>query len=178
MEKDAKVSNADHHWSRDLFAILLEHGVRFYAYVPDAGNANLVQLAQQHPEMRAVMLTTEEEGVALCAGVDLVGQRAALLMQSSGVGNCGNFFTLITGARFPVFMMVTMRGDYGEANPWQYAMGQAAVPMMETMGILPFVVTRIDELEKAAHAALTAVFKGGHGAALVLSQRFLGAKAM
>jgi hypothetical protein len=50
--------------------------------------------------------------------------------------------------------------------------------MMETMGILPFVVTRIDELEKAAHAALTAVFKGGHGAALVLSQRFLGAKAM
>src|SRR5882757_10491758 len=118
MEKDAKVSDADHHWSRDLFAILLEYGVRFYAYVPDAGNANLVQLAQQHPEMRTVMLTTEEEGVAFCAGVDLVGQRDALLMQSSGVGNCGNLLSLARGARSPILMVVTMRGEYGEMNPW------------------------------------------------------------
>ena len=168
----------DHHWSQTLFTILLEHGVRFYAYVPDAGNANLVVLAQQHNDTQAVMLTTEEEGVAFCAGVDLVGERAAVLMQSSGVGNCGNFFTLIKGARFPMFMMVTMRGEYGETNPWQYAMGQAAIPMMETMGILPFVVSRTEELEPAARAALAATFKGGHGAALVLSQRFLGAKAM
>ena len=180
MKPDAALPDAttEHHWSRDLFAILLEHDVRFYAYVPDAGNADLVQLAQQHPGMRTVMLTTEEEGVAFCAGVDLVGQRAALLMQSSGVGNCGNFFTLIRGARFPAFMMITMRGDYGETNPWQYAMGQAAIPMMEAMGILPFWVNGADELERAARAALTAAFRGGHGAALVLSQRFLGAKSM
>jgi sulfopyruvate decarboxylase alpha subunit len=168
----------NHHWSKDLFAILLEHGVRFYAYVPDAGNANLVQLVQQHNDTRAVMLTTEEEGVAFCAGVDLVEERAALLMQSSGVGNCGNFFTLIKAAHFPIFMMVSMRGDYGETNPWQYAMGQAATPIMETMGILPFVVTKADELEPAARAALASAFRGGHGAALVLSQRFLGAKSM
>jgi sulfopyruvate decarboxylase TPP-binding subunit len=180
MKTNTEVPSAvsSRHWSRDLFTILQDYGVRFYAYVPDAGNAALVQLAQQHPGIRTVMLTTEEEGVALCAGVDLVGQRGALLMQSSGVGNCGNFFTLIRGARFPIFMMVTMRGDYGETNPWQYAMGQAAIPMMESMGILPFVVTRSDDLERAAHAALAAAFKGGHGAALVLSQQFLGAKSM
>jgi len=71
-----------------------------------------------------------------------------------------------------------MRGDYGETNPWQYAMGQAAIPMMEAMGILPFWVNGADELERAARAALTAAFRGGHGAALVLSQRFLGAKSM
>jgi sulfopyruvate decarboxylase TPP-binding subunit len=40
--------------------------------------------------MRAVVLTTEEEGIAFAAGAWLGGQRAALLMQSSGVGNCIN----------------------------------------------------------------------------------------
>ena len=165
-------------WSRQLFAILLEHGVEFFAYVPDAGNAALVELAQGNTQTRALLLTTEEEGVAFCAGVDLVGKRAALLLQSSGVGNCGNFFSLITGARFPVFMMITMRGEYGETNPWQYAMGQATIPMLDSMGILSFVVSEAPDLEMAARAALAAAFKGGHGAALILSQRFLGAKSI
>jgi sulfopyruvate decarboxylase TPP-binding subunit len=46
--------------------------------------------------MRAVPLTTEEEGVALSAG----GQRGVLLMQSSGVGNCVNMLSLTQIFRF------------------------------------------------------------------------------
>ena len=165
-------------WSRQLFAILLEHEVKLFAFVPDAGNAALVELAQGNTQTRALLLTTEEEGVAFCAGVDLVGKRAALLLQSSGVGNCGNFFSLIKGARFPVFMVITMRGEYGETNPWQYAMGQATIPLLDSMEILSFVVSEAPDLEKAARAALAAAFKGGRGAALILSQRFLGPKSI
>jgi sulfopyruvate decarboxylase TPP-binding subunit len=101
-----------------------------------------------------------------------------LLLQSSGVGNCVNFFSLAKSALFPLFMMVTMRGEYGETNPWQYAMGQGTLPVLAAMGILPFVVHTTEELEVAAHAGLAAAFRGGNGAALVLSQQFLGAKAM
>jgi sulfopyruvate decarboxylase TPP-binding subunit len=165
-------------WSRELLSLFLEQEVRLFAYVPDAGNARLVHLIEQQSEARTVLLTTEEEGVAFCAGADLVGCRTALLMQSSGVGNCGNFFTLVRGARFPVLMMISMRGDFGETNPWQYPMGSATLPYLEVMGILPFVVNKTDELEGAARAAMAAAFKGGNSAALVLSQRFLGAKAI
>src|SRR6266571_8331231 len=104
MDQSAIDAAARPPWSRELFEILLRAGIRYFAYVPDAGNADLITHVQSHQGCRVVLLTTEEEGVAFCAGVDLVGQRAALVLQSSGVGNCGNFFTLIAGVRFPVFM--------------------------------------------------------------------------
>jgi sulfopyruvate decarboxylase alpha subunit len=168
----------DRDWSHQLFSLFLEQEAFLFAHIPDAGNAKLIRLIEQHPKTRAVLLTTEEEGVALCAGADLVGKRAVLLMQSSGVGNCGNFLSLVRGARFPILMMISMRGEHGENNPWQYAMGQATPQFLETMGILTFVVRKADELESMARAAMAAAFKGGHGAALVLSQQFLGAKMM
>jgi len=165
-------------WSRALFDILFREGVRYFAFVPDAGNAKLIECADAHPETRTVLLTTEEEGVAFCAGIDLVGGRAALLLQSSGVGNCGNFLTLAKAARAPILLIVSMRGEYGERNPWQYPSGQAAVPLLQAMGVAAFRIEERAELAQAADAATAAAFLSGQGAALVLSQRFLGAKAL
>ena len=163
-------------WSTQLFNDLIQAGVTLFPYVPDAGNAKLIDLARAHNEARPVLLTSEEEGVALCAGADLVGKRAILCMQSSGVGNCPNFLSLVKGGRFPILMMVSMRGDYGEQNPWQYPMGQAVEPVLHAMGVLTFRVERPDELGPATAAAINAAYAGGHGAALILSQKFLGAK--
>ena len=164
-------------WSRVLYGQLIDAGVSFFTYIPDAGNARLVQLAEAANDVQTVLLTTEEEGIAFATGADLVGKRAILLMQSSGLGNCPNFLSVVKGAKVPVLMMISMRGDYGEENPWQYPMGQAVVPLLDAMGVLNFRVERRDELEGAAAAAMNAAFKGGEAAALVLSQKFLGAKA-
>lgn len=164
-------------WSKQLFDQLAEEGVSLFGYVPDSGISSIIKFADAHNETRTVMLSTEEEGVAICAGADLVGARAVLCMQSSGVGNCPNFLSLIKSGRFPILMIVSMRGDYGEMNPWQYPMGQAVEPVLEAMGVLTFRVETPEDLEPAAQAALAAAFKGGQGAALILSQRFLGAKA-
>ena len=50
-------------------------------------------------------------------------------MQSSGVGNCINALALTTIARLPMLMLVTMRGEWAEFNPWQVPMGSAtAIP--------------------------------------------------
>lgn len=164
-------------WPQHLFEQLIAGGVTLFAYVPDAGNARLIELATAHNDARPVLLTTEEEGIAIAAGADLVGGRAILCMQSSGVGNCPNFLSLVKGGGFPLLMLVTMRGDYGEGNPWQYPMGQAVDGMLHAMGVLTFRVDALADLEAAAAAALNACFKGGQGAALILSQKFLGAKA-
>ncbi|MBC8338686.1 MAG: phosphonopyruvate decarboxylase [Rhodospirillales bacterium] len=164
-------------WSQELFDLFVDAGVTLFPFIPDAGNARLIELATASNETRPVLLTSEEEGVAVCAGADLVGQRGVLCMQSSGVGNCPNFLSLVKGGDFPILMMVSMRGDFGEQNPWQYPMGQAVVPVLEAMGVLTFVVDRPEDLTKTTIAALSASGKGGQSAALILSQKFLGAKA-
>ena len=164
-------------WPKQIFDLLVDAGVSLFAYVPDAGNKAIIDMADAHNETRIVLLSTEEEGVAICAGADLVGQRAVLCMQSSGVGNCPNFLSLISHGRFPLLMIVTMRGDYGEQNPWQYAMGQAVEPVLEAMGMRIIRLDRPDELETAATAAISAAFKANQGVVLILSQQFLGAKA-
>ena len=163
-------------WSKQLFDDLVEAGVTLFSYVPDAGNKKLIEHVSARNDTTAVLLTTEEEGVAICAGADLAGSKSVVCMQSSGVGNVPNFLSFVKGGNFPILMIVSMRGDYGEQNPWQYPMGEAVEPILEAMGVLIFKVDRADEVEAATQAAINAAFKGGKSAALILSQKFLGAK--
>ncbi len=163
-------------WSRVIFDQLVDAGVTLFTYIPDFGNAAIIDLADAHNQTRSVLLTSEEEGVAICAGADLVGERAVLCMQSSGVGNCPNFLSLVKGGRFPMLMIISMRGDFGEQNPWQYPMGQAVEPVLKAMGVLTIKVERADELENAVSSAISAAFRAGQAVALILGQKFIGAK--
>src|SRR5450432_597591 len=88
-------------WPDRLFDTFMRAGIRQVGYVPDAGHARLIDRCRADPQIRDVVLTTEEEGVALAAGAWLGGERAALLMQSSGVGNCINMLSLSRSCRFP-----------------------------------------------------------------------------
>jgi len=74
-------------WPDRLFETLKKGDIRQVGYVPDAGHARLIDRCRADRDIRDVALTTEEEGVALAAGAWLGGERAALLMQSSGLGN-------------------------------------------------------------------------------------------
>jgi sulfopyruvate decarboxylase alpha subunit len=163
-------------WRDAVFTALKSAEIRQVGYVPDAGHARLIELVHADPEIRAVSLTTEEEGIALAAGAWLGGQRAALLMQSSGVGNCINMLSLAKACRFPLTMLVTMRGEWAEFNPWQVAMGSKTQAALELMDVL---VYRVEEAESAAEtvaAALDIAFNGGLATAVLLSQRLIGAK--
>src|SRR6202048_5414220 len=122
-------------WPEDIFAILQRFDVRQVPYVPDAGHSQLIDRVLGTPSMRAVPLTTEEEGVALLAGAWAGGQRGVLLMQSSGVGNCVNMLSLTQIFRFPFLTLVTMRGEWGEFNPWQVPMGSSTAGVFEVSGV-------------------------------------------
>ena len=165
-----------HSWQDEVFEALLRADIRQVSYVPDAGHARLIERAHAAPEMRAVVLTTEEEGIALAAGAWLGGQRAALLMQSSGVGNCVNMLSLPMSCRMPLLMLVTMRGEWGEFNPWQVPMGSATQGVLERMGVL---VRRVEHPEDAAETvagAATLAFDSTVPVAVLLAQRLIGAK--
>jgi sulfopyruvate decarboxylase alpha subunit len=163
-------------WQNELYDLLRRHAVTQFAYVPDAGHQVLIDRSLNDPDVQSVPLTTEEEGVALIAGADLGGARAVLLMQSSGVGNCINMLSLIKGGRFPFLTLVSMRGDFGEGNPWQYPMGQATQPVLEAMGVICVRIERPEDVIPTTVAALTMAFKGGQAVAVLLTQRLIGAK--
>src|SRR6202795_3525918 len=164
-------------WQDELYDLLRRNNVTQFAYVPDAGHRILIDRSLADPRAHSVALTTEEEGVALLAGADLGGARGVLLMQSSGSGNCVNMLSLIKGGHFPFWTLVSMRGDFGEGNPWQYPMGQAAEPVLQAMGVICLRIERPEDVVPTVGAALTMVFQGGNAVAVLLSQKLLGAKA-
>ena len=163
-------------WPDDLYAALRRHKVSQFAYVPDAGHRVLIDKSLADPEVHSVALTTEEEGVALLAGADLGGERGVLLMQSSGTGNCVNFFSMIRGGKFPFVTLVSMRGDFGEGNPWQMGMGEAVEPIFNAMGFRVLRVDEPDQVVPATDAAMTMAYGGGEAVAVLLTQKLLGAK--
>ena len=115
--------------------MLKTSGVRQMAYVPDAGHTALIELFHADPDVTCNVLTTEEEGIAIAAGAWLGGQRSVLLMQSSGVGNCINMLSLPVIMRAPLLMLVTMRGEWAEFNPWQVPMSQATEMSLNAVGV-------------------------------------------
>jgi sulfopyruvate decarboxylase alpha subunit len=163
-------------WQDDLYDLLRRNNVTQFAYVPDAGHRILIDRSLADPEVHSVALTSEEEGVAMLAGADLGGARGVLLMQSSGTGNRVNMLSLIKGGRFPFLTLVSMRGDFGEGNPWQFPMGQAVQPVLEAMGVICLRIDQPEEVVATVGAALTMVFQSGQAVAVLLTQKLLGAK--
>ena len=163
-------------WQEALFQVLKRGGIKQVAYVPDAGHSHAIRRVIADPEIDDVVLTTEEEGVALACGAWLGGQRAAVLMQSSGVGNCVNMFSLLQAADVPFFTIVTMRGKYAEFNPWQGPMGKATQAALELMGIHVLRVSSPAEVEEIVSAGLDAAFEAGERVAVLLGQNLIGRK--
>ena len=163
-------------WPDAIFECLLAHEIKQIAYVPDAGHKYLINRCLAEPRLRAVPLTTEEEGVALLAGAWLGGQRGVLLMQSSGVGNCINMLSLTKVCRFPLLMLITMRGQWGEFNPWQIPLGQTSAEVLKLAGVISYAVDNSDEIAATVDAAARIVFNGPSAAAVLISQRIIGTK--
>ena len=86
----AKTNDQTQAWAVAVHQTLCGLGVSQVAYVPDAGHTRLIQLFSHGQSVHNVVLTSEEEGVAMLCGGWLGGERGVLLMQSSGVGNVIN----------------------------------------------------------------------------------------
>ena len=163
-------------WARDIYDTFKRLKIAQVAYVPDAGHTQLILDCEADKEMKVVSLTTEQEGVAMLAGSWLGGDRGALLMQSSGAGNCMNMLSLAQEARFPMLMLVTMRGEWGEFNPWQIAMGQGTQKLLEDAGCIVQRVDRAEEIGEVVFAAGTMAFSTNRPIAVLIGQRVVGFK--
>jgi sulfopyruvate decarboxylase alpha subunit len=163
-------------WPDAIYAHFRRVGIRQVGYVPDAGHSRLIAKCQADNSIADVVLTTEEEGVGLVAGAALGGQRAALLMQSSGVGNCINMFSLLRNCGFGCVVVVTMRGEFGEFNPWQVPMGAITEDVLKLAGFLTYRIEDAGDVDEVVGAACDMAFDGNLQVAILLSQRLIGRK--
>lgn len=176
MHARADASDTAPNWPDDIFATLERFDVRQVPYVPDAGHSKLIQRVLASSTMRGIPLTTEEEGVALLAGAWTGGQRGVLLMQSSGVGNCINMLSLVQIFRLPFLTLVTMRGEWGEFNPWQVPMGSNTQGILELSGIKVLRAAHPGEVREVVEAGAAQAYNACTPTAVLLSQRLIGAK--
>ena len=163
-------------WPEEIFSALKRYDVRQVPYVPDAGHSKLIERVLASSTMHGIPLTTEEEGVALLAGAWAGGQRGVLLMQSSGVGNCINMLSLVPILRFPFLTLVTMRGEWGEFNPWQVPMGSTTQGIFELSRIQVLRASHAAEVPAVLEAAAAQAYNALTPTAVLLSQRLIGAK--
>lgn len=163
-------------WYRESYEVLKQARVELFCYLPDAGIDPFIRMAHADNAMRPVVLTTEEEGVGICCGAWLGGRRAVLAIQSSGVGNCINAFSLAANTRTPLLAIVSMRGEWGEGNRWQIPMGRNTEEAMKLAGFTVYRATRADEAARLIAGAATMAYQSEHMVAVLLSQRLIGAK--
>ncbi|MCF3934050.1 phosphonopyruvate decarboxylase [Acuticoccus sp. M5D2P5] len=163
-------------WPRATYDALRAADVRHMAYVPDAGHSTLIGLFEADGAVVSNVLTSEEEGVAIACGSWLGGTRSVVLMQSSGVGNCINMLSLPVQARIPLLMLVTMRGEWDEFNPWQVPMGRATEAALTAIGVTVHRAETGEDVVATVEQAARMAFDSDQQVAVLIGQRLLGKK--
>ena len=175
MSKQAQ-SAAGIDWHQDIFDVLNENQFSVVTHVPDAGHGPLIDRCDASPDIDVVPLTTEQDGIGVLSGAWAGGRKGVLLMQSSGVGNCINALALPAICRIPFLTIVSMRGEWGEFIPWQVPMGQGTPKVLEAMDVRIFRADEKHLVGETVDAAAKFAFNTRQSAAVLLSQRMIGAK--
>jgi sulfopyruvate decarboxylase subunit beta len=129
---------------QDLLDILESCGIDILCSLPCDRVKRLICMADG-ADFIHLHMTREEEGVGICAGAALAGKRAAMIVQSSGVGNMINALVSLTGFyELPLAIFVSHRGVHKEGIEAQVPLGQALPGLLESLGI-PFSYIRKEE---------------------------------
>ena len=111
------------------------------------------------------------------AGQHVGGQRGAVLMPTSGVGNAINALaSLAIPYHVPMPLFIGWRGDLGEFNATQVLMGQALRPILEALRIPYFVLTHPEDVPTLLDGGLKLTYAMEQPVAFLLSTQLAGWK--
>jgi len=168
---------ADESWSKHLADVLRRNDIRLFTTVPDYIVSQVLEHLWADAGCRVVTVCREEEGLGILSGAYLAGQRGALIMQNSGLGNSVNTLgSLNVAAQIPVVLVMCHRGDLGEFNPAQVPIGQAAGRILESLDIRYIVPRTVAELEAQGDGLIKLAYTRSLPVALVLPPELTGGK--
>ena len=166
-------------WWKIVHQRFQANGIGLVAHVPDAALVGLIGACEADGDIEVLQLTREEEGVGILSGAYLGGKRGALLMQSSGLGNCINALGGLPMAyRIPFIMLITPRGRLSEFNPSQVPAGRAVPKVLDALGIETVILERLEEVETVVDQAIYTAFSTSQPVALIASTLLTGGKRL
>ncbi len=102
---------------------LIANQINFATSVPCKQLAGVIEILDKTDEIQHVPSNKEDEGMGLCAGAFMGGARPCILMQNTALGVVVNTLaTLIQFYQIPLPMLISYRGEVGEAVACQVEM--------------------------------------------------------
>ena len=164
-------------WAETILRALKQSGISLVAYVPDISIHQVTKLIEEDDYFHLVSATREEEAIGIASGAYAAGRKSAVFMQSSGFGNCLNALaSLCIPCRIPIPMFINMRGEIGEFNIAQVAMGRATRPILDVLGIPYYTLDSDDRLMQRVTGALTLCHASRQPLALCMTPMLHGGK--
>lgn len=164
-------------WADTIASALKDNEISLIAYVPDASIHQVISLLQNDAFFHVVSATREEEAIGIAVGAYAAGKRAAVFMQSSGFGNCINAIaSLCIPFRVPVPLFINLRGEIGEFNIGQVAMGRATRPVIDVLGLPHYTLESDHKLSERVTGALQLCYASHQPLALCLTPLLHGGK--
>jgi sulfopyruvate decarboxylase subunit alpha len=160
-------------WARAVCAGVWASGSRDVVFLPDNPLSHVMRaFRDEHPLVRIVPTTREEEAIGIAAGLYLGGRLPTVMMQSSGLGNALNAIcSLLIAYQIPALLVLSMRGDPGEWNQAQVPLGRAIPHVLDAVGIQHVTAERPDTTEEAIRLAAKLAFDTRCPAACLLPRR-------
>jgi sulfopyruvate decarboxylase alpha subunit len=164
-------------WADIVIEKLKANRLEMICHVPDSVLSHIISETEIDPFFTVVPLTREEEGVGILTGAYLGGKRGVLLMQVSGLGNSVNgLASLAIPYQIPFLILISQRGELGEFNPAQVAMGHAARPVLDALQIQHFTLDRVDRVHTLLDGAIKTAYASRRPVALFISTEMVGWK--
>ena len=164
-------------WAECIVDCLKGGDVSLIAYVPDISIDQVRKLLEADPFFHVVPATREEEAIGIAAGAYAVGRNAAVFMQSSGFGNCVNAIaSLCIPYRIPIPLFINLRGEPGEFNIAQVAMGRATRPILDVLGLIHHTLTTDRDMDRIVTGALQLCYASRQPLAVCLTPLLHGGK--
>lgn len=157
--------------SQVIYDALRANGVGLVSALPETWLVHLIRMAEDDDDMILVRLSKEEEGVGVSAGAHFAGTKSVMLMQNHGF--LASINGIVSGAqlfRIPLLMLISDRGSFGEADPWQTEGGLVTEHVLDALRI-PY--ERLDARADCEHKiakALTLAYASNRPVALLLGR--------
>ncbi len=164
-------------WARTILDAFREEQIRNLVFLPDTVMGRLLALAEEDPAFRLIGVHREEEAVGILAGMFMAGQRGAMLVQSSGLGNTLNALgSLALAYRIPFPLLVSLRGELGEFNPAQLQMGRAVPGCLDALHIQHVTLRTEHDLQTIVSGAIKTCYTAEEPLGILLSAQLTGWK--
>lgn len=157
-------------WEEIVVEVLKANEVRLIAYVPDNVLAPLIAALHADPWFTVICPAREEEAVGIVTGAHMAGMRGISLMQTSGFATIANALaSLVVPYQIPLLMMISERGTLGDFQLGQAIVCRTMRPVLETLGIEHFAITRLEDVEFVVDRMIKQAFATQAPAAMILS---------